>query len=161
MRIQKLFSRNYPNRIPLRSAKKGYTLIELMLVLALLAMLLGLAMPNYQRLTATLHLQSTANEIAAQIRQTRLIALKENSSIRILCSTGSDGRQRLARYRGVFVLKPAYPIRSDVTVSKLDFTFLANGNINMGGSITLRNRLGETLQIVIQPVTGRVVIRES
>ena len=161
MRTQKTFSLGYRTGTPLHSAKLGYTLIELLLVLALLAMLLVLALPNYQRMQASLQLQSTAHEIAAQIRQTRLIALKENCSIRILCSTGSDGLQRLARYRGVFVIKPTYTICSDVTVSRLDFTFLANGNINLGGSITLCNRLGEALQIVIQPVTGRVVIREN
>ncbi|HZW49327.1 MAG TPA: prepilin-type N-terminal cleavage/methylation domain-containing protein [Bacillota bacterium] len=144
----------------MHNAKKGFTLIEVLLVLALLSMLLVLAMPNYQQIMANLHLQSTAYEIAAQIRQTRVIAIKENRSIRILCSTGPTGTQQIAKYRGVSVIRPAYRVFSDITVSGLDFTFHANGNINLGGSVTIRSRLGNTLQIVMQPVTGRVVIRE-
>lgn len=160
MQMQKTYSPNHRTGIPLLTAKKGFTLIEVLLVLALLSMLLVLVFPNYQEIMANLHLQSTAYEIAAQIRQTREIAIKENRSIRILCTKSSDGSQQIAKYRGVSVIRPAYRIFSDVTVSGLDFTFNANGNINLGGSVTLRNRLGDTLQIVMQPVTGRVVIRE-
>lgn len=56
--------------MPSRS-QRGFSLIELMIVLTVLGLLLGFSIPSFHRLSSSYQLQATAENIAGQLRLAR------------------------------------------------------------------------------------------
>lgn len=67
----------------------GFTLVELMIAVAIVAVVLGLALPGFQQLSTTTRLTNYANELSSAIYLARSEAIKRNQDVR-LCAT-SDG----------------------------------------------------------------------
>ena len=68
---------------------KGFTLIELMVVMAILAIFVVVALPGFSALRLSTNLKSYSSELAASVLMARSEAIKRNIPMR-LCST-SDG----------------------------------------------------------------------
>jgi type IV fimbrial biogenesis protein FimT len=64
--------------------RKGFSLIELMIVLAVLAISLGLAAPSFQAVINTNRIASAANDVTAAIQLARSEAIRSNRSV-VLC----------------------------------------------------------------------------
>lgn len=75
-------------KIPMRS--RGFTLIELMVTLALVAIMMTLAVPGLNTLLANQRLSSTASDLQTSAMQARSTALKLNQRV-IVQPAGSDG----------------------------------------------------------------------
>ncbi len=69
--------------------QRGFTMIELMVTLAVLAILLGIGMPAFQEVSLSTTLRSEANKLAAAAQLARSEAIKSNAVVRICIS--SDG----------------------------------------------------------------------
>lgn len=80
-----------PNSAVLR--RSGFTLIELMVTLAIVAILASLAAPQFQRTIANSNLKSTANSFNAAILQARSEAIKNNRSTYVQNTSGTDFSQ--------------------------------------------------------------------
>jgi prepilin-type N-terminal cleavage/methylation domain-containing protein len=80
---------------------RGHTLIELLLVLALLAMLAGASVPAFVGLRADLQLSTAAGSLLQSAHQARLAALTRGTATR-LCAADDSGRclSRLAPASG-------------------------------------------------------------
>jgi len=63
---------------------QGFSLIELMIVLAVLAITLGLAAPSFQSAISTNRIASAANEVTAAIQLARAEAIRSNRRV-VLC----------------------------------------------------------------------------
>ena len=70
-----------------RSGQPGFTLIETMVVLVIVAVLLVVAMPGYSVLTLRTKLKSYANELVASIYLSRSEAIKRNAPMTLCTST--------------------------------------------------------------------------
>jgi type IV fimbrial biogenesis protein FimT len=79
-----------PSRSP-RRVHSGVTLIELMVGVALLAILMAVAAPNFQGMTASSRLTSASNELLGSLQQARAQAIRTGSRVTVCRST--DGAQ--------------------------------------------------------------------
>lgn len=68
----------------------GFTIIELIVALAILAILVGLATPSFQRAIAQQRLRGVADEIRMALTLARSEAIKRNASVSILPQASGD-----------------------------------------------------------------------
>ncbi|WP_178123577.1 GspH/FimT family pseudopilin [Pseudomonas sp. BN606] len=62
-------------------AEKGFTLVELMLALVVLAILIGIAVPSYQNIIASQRLRAAVSDLHSALVFARSEAIKRNRSI--------------------------------------------------------------------------------
>ncbi len=85
--------------IPARSAQHGFTLIELMIVVALLAIISAFALPAFQSFIASNRLTSEANELLAGLNLARSEAVRTQRRVVLCrasatsCVTTADGER--------------------------------------------------------------------
>lgn len=125
----------------------GFTLIEMLVVIAIIAILSTIAMPSYSSLMAKESLTATANELVSNYKFARSEAIKRNSIIKLSSST--DGSWVVTD--GNIELKVFSPSTRGVVV-----TGLVNLNITATGqtqktTISLKNHLDETMNLCIFP----------
>ena len=85
---------------PLRRDARGFTLVEACVTLAVLALLVGAAMPSLQQLLHTRRLDAAAVQLATDLQFARSQALARNQPVRLHFSTGPGTRS-------CYVIRPA------------------------------------------------------
>ena len=167
-------------QIPLgRQHVKGFTLLELMITIALLAILMAVGMPSFTRLLASWHRDSATKAIATHLRFARTEAIKSsqrvvvcNSSDASTCSTSKDkewkrgwiifqdinaNNERDPSEAIMSTAQTAQGIQSLATnITTKRFVFLPSGLMS-AGMCTLRvvPQIGETQKITLNR-NGRV-----
>jgi type IV fimbrial biogenesis protein FimT len=137
-----------------KQPSKGLTLVELMITLAVLAILLVIATPSLDLFSSTYKLRGATREVATDLQFARLLAVKENKDIRVAFSPTSyqvvrvsDGS--VAKTRN---LNPDYP---NITLTSISITFDSRGNSSTN-TITVANPRG-TKNVTVNP-TGKVKV---
>lgn len=72
---------------PLLRARRGFTLVEVMIAVAIMAILLGIAIPNLQDATLSSKLSTIANNLTGSALLARSEAGKRNTNITLCVST--------------------------------------------------------------------------
>ncbi|HEX2254400.1 MAG TPA: GspH/FimT family pseudopilin, partial [Thermoanaerobaculia bacterium] len=91
-----------PQRCPRRSRRRrraGFTLLELIVSLAILAVVTAVALPAVLGTTARLRLRSAAGEVATALRAARLHAVRHATHVAVRLETGGPGAVRWMLYR--------------------------------------------------------------
>ncbi|KAB2924387.1 MAG: prepilin-type N-terminal cleavage/methylation domain-containing protein [Dechloromonas sp.] len=70
------------NQSPPTSRQRGLTLIELMVTLSIIAILLALGVPSFQRLILDQRLTGSANELLGALASSRSEAIRQNTRLR-------------------------------------------------------------------------------
>jgi type IV fimbrial biogenesis protein FimT len=73
------------------STNKGFTVIELMITLAVLAILMSLALPSYRTLIEKRQVTSGAQQFAAFISSAKMEAVMRNQNVRLSRKVANDG----------------------------------------------------------------------
>jgi type IV fimbrial biogenesis protein FimT len=71
------------NKMKLKKNSRGFTLVELMIVVTVLIILAGVAIPSFKNMMASQRVKSASYELFASLMLTRSEAIKRNSDVTI------------------------------------------------------------------------------
>jgi len=135
---------------------KGYTLIELMVVVVIISLLLGLGINGLDHLIQWNKLNVTAGLLSSELKNTQSRAFYEGVYYKLQFWPTLD-RYRI--YKQTELIDDI--ILKDIDLFNTNFTdnnlyFYPNGVPSMGGTVTLKNRRRKVLYVIMTPVTARV-----
>lgn len=79
---------------------RGFTLTELMLIVAVLATVLGLAVPSAGRMLESVRLNASASEVERELQTARLKAVSVNRTLRVALNCPAAGQFRIIEFVG-------------------------------------------------------------
>ena len=135
---------------------KVYTLIELMVVVFIISLLLGLYLNGLYNLIQWSKLNRAAVILSSELKNTQSRAFYEGVYYKI------DFWEPLDRYRIYKQTEVYKDIQlEDIDLFNTNFTddnlyFYPSGVPSMGGTVTLKNKRGKILYVIMTPVTARV-----
>ena len=148
---------------------KGFTLVELMIVIAVMGIMAAIAMPNYRTYMAQRRLNGAARQVMFDLMAARSKAVSLNQKVKVDFGTNhgyqiwndADGNGTVAIDEGDNIKKDIHPDYYDVTFSTAAPVFLPRGTVLPGSNckITLTNSSGSTYVKVAS--TGRVKIDDN
>jgi prepilin-type N-terminal cleavage/methylation domain-containing protein len=135
---------------------KGYTLIELMVVVCIIALLLGLGINGLNYLIQWNKLNTAAALLSSELKNTQSRAFYEGVYYKLQFWPTLD---RYRVYKQTELIDDI--ILKDIDLFNTNFTgnnlyFYPNGVPSMGGTVTLKNKRGKVLYVIMTPVTARV-----
>ena len=139
----------------------GFTLFELLITLALIGILAGLALPSFQQLILNARLRSAAETVASDLRMARRAAVLENTPQQILLQY-TDKSKWSFTYRQVLSLRRIsssdFP---NITLARPAFSghggirFSAIRGTANAGRLDFSTAFNKRLSVIISPL-GRI-----
>jgi type IV fimbrial biogenesis protein FimT len=150
-------------------SKTGFTLIELMIVIAVMAVMITIAAPTFQTYMAQSRLKGAAREVASDLMAARMQAIKENNKFKVsfiindhqYTILDDDNNNGTADSGETTQTKDIQTTYHDVTIENYTNNpiFLSNGTATNLTTVTLSNSTGS--RDVTVAITGRVKIDDS
>lgn len=157
----------------------GYTLVELLAVILIIAVVSAIAFPNFQAMANGNRLTSGTNELVASLQMARMEAIRRNTRVVVCsstdgasCSGASDWARHIAFVdtdrdgavdsgevivRDTTVPGPAV-VNASAAVSSNRISFRPDGVARAGTSATILNgRLGVCIVTTKPPLNARVI----
>ncbi len=145
-----------------RRANDGFTLLELIMVVLVMALVLAVSYPTLSRGSASLRLRGVGRDILSTFRYAREKAITEQQGVQLLASRES-GKLVLADEFGEG--NRTYTLPADVGIQRLSLAgrvitdgplvvrFSPNGSSD-AAEILVRSASGASLRVVSDPITG-------
>jgi len=143
--------------------RQGFSLLELLLVLALLTLFLGLVAPNFFRGWENFRTKSTLRQMAATLRSARSLAVLEHRRVRVLvdlnlASFRLEGATRGHHWPGHLRLLEAHLVWEEPTARRGYIAFYGDGS-SSGGYLALQEASGRRHFLDVEIITGKVTWR--
>ena len=134
---------------------RGYTLIELMVVVGIIALLFALSLNGLNNLIQWNKLNVTAAILSSELKTAQSKAFYEGVYYKLQFWPTLD-RYRI--YRQTELIQDI--ILADIDLFNTNFTdnnlyFYPSGVPGQGGTVTLKNKIGKVLYLIMTPVTAR------
>jgi prepilin-type N-terminal cleavage/methylation domain-containing protein len=152
-----------------RSRDQGFTLLELIIVVLVIALVVAVTYPSISRGSATIRLRATGRDILSTFRYAREKAVTEQTGMRvvvdrekqelILSDDLGDGPRRYRLPREVKVYRIAQA-GTEVAEGPLIVRFLPNGSAE-NAEVLLKSDAGAYLRIITDPITGGARIEQG
>lgn len=149
-----------------RPVDAGFTLIEMMITLAVLAILATIALPNFQSMIRDNRLSSQANEMITALNYARSEAIKRSSNVTLStasASTWHNGWDVKDNNGNTLRSHDALEGKSTLSSAVNTVTYKGSGFINSSSTVTFDlcdDRSGETGRRIKISVTGRISIKQ-
>ena len=144
---------------------KGYTLIELMVVIGIISLLLGLSINGLYNLIQWSKLNTAAALLSSELKNSQSRAFYEGIYYKIEFYATFNWPTSSNKYK---IFKKGNVLYKEIKLDgvelfKTNFTnnkvyFYPNGVPSMGGTVTLKNKRGKVLYVIMTPVTARIRI---
>ncbi len=153
----------------MKKETSGFTLIELIITIALAAILLGIGVPGFNELISTNRLAGGSNEFIASMGLARSEAIKSRANITVTASDSSDSGNEWGKggwsvtdsggnsLKVVAALADA-GITLDSVGGKTFFTYSANGAVDSSQNLYMCAEPGDPERWIQVTATGRVSI---
>ena len=147
-----------PERTP---RARGFTVVELIITLAVLSTIMLIAFPSFQRMAINGNLRSAARDLIADFNNLKQRAMEENTQYVLTFSTGTNTYTCPGLPNGG---KSPANIASGIRIASASFgggntvTFFTRGTLNLGGSVVLANGRGSTATITCNQA-GRTYVQ--
>jgi type II secretion system protein H len=146
--------------------QKGFSLVELIVVIALISIVTAISIPSFQSYTAKANLKTAAREIMADISDTKQRAITENLDVYRLTFSAANNSYVLTRTDTGETLwtKSLASFGSGILIESVTFGSSMVNFQNRGtcsnGRVTLRNAKGSKAKITVN-ITGRTYVEFS
>lgn len=143
---------------------RGLSLLELLVALALLAVVAGIGALAYGAMRPGLDLHAAARQVVMDLRSARVRAVAENMTVRVVFSTGASRYQRQQKRGSVYaddgrpVPLPDGIVIADCTAAGNGIGFKPRGNAATFGAVVLRNRQGAERRVIVD-IAGQVRVQ--
>ena len=149
--------RRHPQTYTVRD-QRGFTLVELMIVCAIIAIGVLLAVPNYLQWNSQHQLRQAVTEVHSQLMLARMAAMNRSAAIRVALAV-SGGRVTMSIVddnSGVMVMSPttfmtgvSYVVGGPIVFSPLGLRL--SGTVGSAQNITLKNTSGLQYGVKVTP----------
>ena len=144
-----------------RASERGFTLLEMVCVLALVAMMAAVLLPFIPRQTSRSRLQAYALQAAAMLKEDRNAAIRRGTGVATLVDAGSrlirsGATADMIRIPDDVRIEALLPRTCNRRESLSTISFFASG-MSCGGAISL-TRLDVGYEVRVNWLTGRVEI---
>jgi type IV fimbrial biogenesis protein FimT len=145
-----------PRELQIR--EQGWSLTELLIVLAIMGILAALAWPNYQTTAARVQARSAASEIASELRLARQLAMARREPLRVIFDR--EGRTISLRCAGAEAILHVYHYADkgvvvDEPTAGPELFFYPSGRAATPTTIRVRDSQGRETTFTVS-ITGRV-----
>ncbi len=144
-----------------RTSEAGFTLLEMIAAVALIALAVSVVMPRFSASRQALKLRATAVELSSSLKTTRAAALSANTDAVLVIDTArrnysADGAVKLKQIPRDVALTFETPVAESADASHGGFRFHPDGTAS-GGRIGLRSGT-DAASISVDWLTGAVTL---
>jgi general secretion pathway protein H len=144
--------------------ERGFTLLELMVVLALLTLLIGLVLPGLLKSYHREQQRANLRGFLTVVRTARSEAVSRRQKVRLAvdCNTGQYHLEGFAASGVLDGLSPEHPrlVREDGDRTKGSIIFYPDGS-SSGGKLVIRDATGREYVVEVDTITGKVSLRTT
>ena len=149
----------------LHNKQSGFTLIELMIIIAIMGIFAGIAIPNFLSYLPKSRLNGAARQVMGDLMAARMKSVSLNCDVRVAFVAGNseykiwtDNNNNDSIDSGEEITKDLQPDYHDVTIiATKNIEFHSRGTANPYNTIDLTNSAGLTKKVKVY-MTGRVMI---
>jgi general secretion pathway protein H len=142
-------------------AEHGFTLVEMLVVLAILAIVLGISIPYSFHSREKTAVDAASRRIAAMLRQAQSLAMAENGDVAIFLNvekgTVAFGNAKPVELEGSLVIS-ALSVRELSLAPNAAYRFFPDGG-STGGRIVIAKG-GISREIAVNWLTGAIVVSD-
>lgn len=138
----------------------GFTLIELIVIIAIVAIFAAIAVPNFLSYMPKYRLNGAARQVMGDLMAARMKAVKENTTVTVKWDNANQ--YKILTDGGEEKTVNIWPNYRDVTIGSFtDIRFYSRGTA-LGTTITLTNSADSNLKKYVKvALTGRVKITDT
>jgi len=147
--------------------RKGFSLIEIIIVISILAVILAIGMPYFFKSKANTQLRNTARELKITLEMTRSEAKADGANVGIEF-VGTDNQisgHKVKDETGRVIKSVTFPdgVTGDITgLTSTPLEFKSNGSITTDGTIVIRSsKSNKYFTLTLVKTTGLVTIDET